>query len=147
MKEIFYMKKAIILSQKGEFTTSPNPNVGCVIVKNNNIIGEGWHEKSGKNHAEINALKMAGKESKESTAYITLEPCNHFGKTPPCCHAIVKSGIKKVVISNLDPNPKVSGKGVLYLQKHGIIVKIGILSKESKKNNYGFFKRMKTGFP
>lgn len=147
MNDIFYMKRAIKISKLGQFTTSPNPNVGCVIVKNNNIIGEGWHEKAGKNHAEINALIMAGKKAYGSTAYITLEPCNYFGKTPPCCNALVKAGIYQVIISNLDPNPKVSGKGVSYLKKHGILVKVGILSEESKKYNQGFFKRMKTGIP
>jgi diaminohydroxyphosphoribosylaminopyrimidine deaminase len=147
MKDAFYMKRAIKISKLGEFTTSPNPNVGCVIVKDNKIVGEGWHEQFGKNHAEINALNMAGKNAQNSIAYITLEPCNHFGKTPPCCDAIIKSGIKKVIISSLDPNPKVSGKGVLYLRKKGISVKTGLMSKESQKNNKGFFKRMKTGLP
>ncbi len=147
MNDIFYMKKAIELSKLGEFTTAPNPNVGCVIVKDNIIIGEGWHKKPGKNHAEINALIMAGKEAKGGTAYITLEPCNYFGKTPPCCEALVKAGIDRVIISNIDPNPKVSGNGVLYLKQHGLSVQVGVLSKESKKNNKGFFKRMKTGLP
>lgn len=147
MKDIFYMKRAIKISKLGEFTTSPNPNVGCVIVKDNKIVGEGWHEQAGKNHAEINALNIAGKKAKGATAYITLEPCNYFGKTPPCCDAIISSGIKNVIISNLDPNPKVSGKGVLYLKKKGIPVKIGLMSKEAKKCNKGFFKRMKTGLP
>ncbi|QCI16261.1 bifunctional diaminohydroxyphosphoribosylaminopyrimidine deaminase/5-amino-6-(5-phosphoribosylamino)uracil reductase RibD [Buchnera aphidicola (Artemisaphis artemisicola)] len=141
------MKRAIELSKLGEFTTSPNPNVGCVIVKNNNIIGEGWHMKSGDHHAEINALIMAGNKAKGATAYITLEPCNYFGKTPPCCNALVKSGINHVVISNIDPNPKVSGNGILYLKKHGVSVTTGLLSQESIKYNKGFFKRMKTGLP
>ncbi|CAL4324680.1 Riboflavin biosynthesis protein RibD, partial [Diaminohydroxyphosphoribosylaminopyrimidine deaminase] [Buchnera aphidicola (Cavariella theobaldi)] len=147
MKNIFYMKRAIKISKKGEFTTSPNPNVGCVIVNNNNIVGEGWHEKTGHNHAEINALNMAGKKAKGGTAYVTLEPCNHFGKTPPCTHALVNAGIKNVIISNLDPNPKVSGKGISYLKNKGIKITTNLLSQESKKNNYGFFKRMNTGFP
>lgn len=147
MNDIFYMKRAIELSKLGEFTTSPNPNVGCVIVNNNNIVGEGWHEQSGKNHAEINALIMAGNNAKGGTAYITLEPCNYFGKTPPCCNALVTAGINRVIISNIDPNPKVSGNGILYLKKNGISVKTGLLSKESKKYNKGFFKRMKTGLP
>lgn len=147
MKDIFYMKRAIKISKLGQFTTSPNPNVGCVIVNNNKIVGEGWHEKYGENHAEINALKIAGEKAKGSTIYITLEPCNYFGKTPPCCNEIVKYGVKNVIISNLDPNPKVSGKGVLYLRKKGIFVKIGLMSKESRVNNEGFFKRMKTGLP
>ncbi len=147
MKNISYMKRAIQLSKLGEFTTAPNPNVGCVIVNNNHIVGEGWHKKYGDNHAEINALNMAGKKAKGGTAYITLEPCNHFGKTPPCCKALVNSGITHVIISSLDPNPKVSGKGIIYLRNHGVFVEIGMLSNESKKSNKGFFKRMKTGFP
>ncbi|QCI20740.1 bifunctional diaminohydroxyphosphoribosylaminopyrimidine deaminase/5-amino-6-(5-phosphoribosylamino)uracil reductase RibD [Buchnera aphidicola (Brachycaudus cardui)] len=141
------MRRAIEISKLGEFTTSPNPNVGCVIVNNNIIVGEGWHEQSGKNHAEINALIMAGDKAKGGTAYITLEPCNYFGKTPPCCNALVKAGIHRVIVSNIDPNPKVSGNGVSYLRKCGISVVTGILSKESKQYNKGFFKRMKTGLP
>ncbi|QCI23039.1 bifunctional diaminohydroxyphosphoribosylaminopyrimidine deaminase/5-amino-6-(5-phosphoribosylamino)uracil reductase RibD [Buchnera aphidicola (Macrosiphum gaurae)] len=141
------MKRAIELSKLSEFTTAPNPNVGCVIVKNNIIVGEGWHEKPGKNHAEINALIMAGKKARGGTAYITLEPCNYFGKTPPCCNALIEAGINRVIISNIDPNPKVSGNGALYLKKYGVFVKIGLLAEESKKNNKGFFKRMKTGLP
>ncbi len=147
MNDIFYMKRAIEISKRGVFTTSPNPNVGCVIVNNNNIVGEGWHEQSGSNHAEINALIIAGKKAKGATAYVTLEPCNHFGKTPPCCHALIAAGINRVIISNVDPNPKVSGNGVLYLKKNGLSVKIGLLSEESKKYNQGFFKRMQTGLP
>jgi diaminohydroxyphosphoribosylaminopyrimidine deaminase len=143
----FFMKRAIKISQFSEFTTAPNPNVGCVIVKNNTIVGEGWHEQYGGNHAEINALKIAGQRAKGGTAYVTLEPCNHFGKTPPCCSELVTSGIKRVIISNIDPNPKVSGKGVFFLKQQGILVETGLLSQESKKNNQGFFKRMTTGLP
>lgn len=147
MNDIFYMKKAIQIGKLGQFTTAPNPNVGCVIVKNNEIVGEGWHKKSGSHHAEIYALMMASEKSKGATAYVTLEPCNYFGKTPPCCDALIKAGIKRVVIAKIDPNPKVSGNGVLYLKKHGISVTTGVLSKESEKYNKGFFKRMKTGLP
>ncbi|QCI24501.1 bifunctional diaminohydroxyphosphoribosylaminopyrimidine deaminase/5-amino-6-(5-phosphoribosylamino)uracil reductase RibD [Buchnera aphidicola (Muscaphis stroyani)] len=147
MKDEFYMNRAIKISKLGQFTTSPNPNVGCVIVKNDNIIGEGWHNQFGENHAEINALKIAGKKSKGATAYLTLEPCSHFGKTPPCCVALFQSGIKHVIIANIDPNPKVSGKGISYLTKKGVLVKTGVLSQESKKCNNGFFKRMHTGLP
>lgn len=147
LKDLFFMKKAIKLAQKGKYTTHPNPNVGCIIVKNNKIVGTGWHEKAGSNHAEVNAINMAGKLAKHGTAYISLEPCNHFGKTPPCCKLIVKSGITRVVISILDPNPKVSGQGIQYLQKHGIQTTVGILSQQSQKINLGFFKRMQTGIP
>ncbi|XBC38604.1 MAG: bifunctional diaminohydroxyphosphoribosylaminopyrimidine deaminase/5-amino-6-(5-phosphoribosylamino)uracil reductase RibD [Buchnera aphidicola (Melaphis rhois)] len=146
-KDIFYMKKAIKIAKKGILTTSPNPNVGCIIVKNNTIIGTGWHKKSGNYHAEIYALKKAGKHARGATAYITLEPCSHFGKTPPCCIQLIKSGISRVVISIIDPNPKVSGNGIRWLKKEGIIVIVGILSNESKNINQGFFQRMKTGIP
>ncbi|MCW5196368.1 bifunctional diaminohydroxyphosphoribosylaminopyrimidine deaminase/5-amino-6-(5-phosphoribosylamino)uracil reductase RibD [Buchnera aphidicola (Pemphigus obesinymphae)] len=147
MKDIFYMKKAIKLAKLGEFTTSPNPNVGCIIVKNNIIIGKGWHRKQGEKHAEIHALSMAKGKTKGATAYVTLEPCSHFGLTPPCCLALIQAGIIRVVIAVSDPNPKVSGKGIIELKKAGILIKIGIMSKESQNLNQGFFKRMKTGIP
>ncbi|BAP58753.1 bifunctional pyrimidine deaminase/reductase in pathway of riboflavin synthesis [Candidatus Tachikawaea gelatinosa] len=143
----FYMNRALQLAYRGIFTTDPNPNVGCVIVKNNHIVGEGWHRKAGDMHAEIYALINAGKNSLNATAYITLEPCNHFGKTPPCCIELIKSGINRVVIATKDPNPLVSGKSLTYLQKHGIQTKVGTMANEAKKINCGFFKRMKTGFP
>ncbi|WP_367674352.1 bifunctional diaminohydroxyphosphoribosylaminopyrimidine deaminase/5-amino-6-(5-phosphoribosylamino)uracil reductase RibD [Buchnera aphidicola] len=146
-KDIFYMKKAIKLAKKGIYTTHPNPNVGCIIVNNKKIVGQGWHKKAGDHHAEIYAIQMAGKLTQNSTAYISLEPCNHVGKTPPCCEAIIQSGIKRVVISMLDPNPKVSGKGIQYLKKSGIKITLGIMSKESKEINQGFLKRISTGIP
>ncbi|CAL4043517.1 Riboflavin biosynthesis protein RibD [Buchnera aphidicola (Tetraneura ulmi)] len=148
MNDIFYMKKAIKLAKNGFFTTPPNPNVGCIIINQKKIIiGFGWHQKTGEHHAEIFALNMARNETNGSTMYVTLEPCSHYGLTPPCCKKIVKSGIKKVIIATLDPNPKVSGKGVEYLKNHGVVVKIGVLEKEAININIGFFKRMKTGIP
>lgn len=147
MKDIFYMKKAIKLAKKGILTTSPNPNVGCIIVKNNSIIGSGWHKQVGKHHAEIYALKIAGKQAKGATAYITLEPCSHFGNTPPCCIELIKFGISRVVIATIDPNPEVSGKGLKYLKKNGVSVTVGVMSKNSIQINKGFFQRMKTGKP
>lgn len=143
----FYMKYAIHLANKGKFTTTPNPNVGCVIVKNNNIVGKGWHECAGKEHAEIHALNMAGKKALGATAYINLEPCSYFGRTPPCCNELMKYGIKRVVIGIKDPNPKVSGNGIKLLKKFGIEVIYGILIKKSKEVNLTYIKRMKTGFP
>ncbi|MCW5197150.1 bifunctional diaminohydroxyphosphoribosylaminopyrimidine deaminase/5-amino-6-(5-phosphoribosylamino)uracil reductase RibD [Buchnera aphidicola] len=145
--DIFYMKKAIQLAKKGQYTTQSNPNVGCIIVKNNKIIGIGWHIKPNTNHAEINALNMAGNLAYQGTAYISLEPCSHFGKTPPCCYALVQSGITRIVISALDPNPCISGNGIKYLKKSNIKITTGILLKQSKKINYGFFKRMQTNIP
>lgn len=143
----FYMKYAIYLANKGKFTTTPNPNVGCVIVKNNNIVGKGWHKKAGQDHAEIHALNMAGHKALGSTAYINLEPCIHFGRTPPCCNELIKHGVKKVVIALKDPNPKVSGNGIKFLKKFGIDVVYGILNKQAKKINFSYIKRMKTGLP
>ncbi|WP_343152551.1 bifunctional diaminohydroxyphosphoribosylaminopyrimidine deaminase/5-amino-6-(5-phosphoribosylamino)uracil reductase RibD [Buchnera aphidicola] len=147
MKDIFYMKKAINLAKLGMFTTFPNPNVGCIIVKKSKIVGKGWHKKSGEEHAEIYALKQAKKKAKGATAYITLEPCCHYGKTPPCCKALFYAGISKVVIASKDPNPKVNGLGLLWLKKRGILIKEGVLKDEAKYINQGFFKRMKTGIP
>ncbi|CAL4324164.1 bifunctional diaminohydroxyphosphoribosylaminopyrimidine deaminase/5-amino-6-(5-phosphoribosylamino)uracil reductase RibD [Buchnera aphidicola] len=147
MKDIFYMKKAINLAKLGKFTTCPNPNVGCVIVKKSKIVGEGWHKKSGEEHAEIHALKIAKEKSKGATAYITLEPCCHYGKTPPCCEALFFAGISRVVIAMKDPNPKVNGIGIFWLKKKGIIVKEGILKNEAEYINQGFLKRMRTGIP
>lgn len=143
----YYMKQAIALAKRGQYTTKPNPNVGCIITQKENIVGIGWHQKSGENHAEINAINMAGTLSKNGTAYISLEPCNHFGKTPPCCDVIISAGIKRVVIAILDPNPRMSGKSVKYLKQAGIEVTIGIMSEEAKNINLGFFKRMITGIP
>ncbi|XRX42995.1 MAG: bifunctional diaminohydroxyphosphoribosylaminopyrimidine deaminase/5-amino-6-(5-phosphoribosylamino)uracil reductase RibD [Buchnera aphidicola (Tetraneura sorini)] len=147
INDIFYMKKAIKLAKNGFFTTPPNPNVGCIIINQKKIIGFGWHQKTGEHHAEIFALNMAKNETCGSTMYVTLEPCSHQGLTPPCCKKIVESGIKKVIIATLDPNPKVSGNGVKYLKNHGVLVKNGILEKEAIDINIGFFKRMKTGKP
>lgn len=145
--DVFYMKKAITLAKLGEYTTSPNPNVGCIIVKNNIIVGEGWHKKTGEEHAETIALKKAGQRAKNATAYITLEPCSHFGHTPPCCVSLIESGVLRVVIATMDPNPKVSGNGIKWLEKKGILVTIGVMSEEAKDINQPFFKRMQTGLP
>ncbi|QJC30189.1 bifunctional diaminohydroxyphosphoribosylaminopyrimidine deaminase/5-amino-6-(5-phosphoribosylamino)uracil reductase RibD [Enterobacteriaceae endosymbiont of Plateumaris sericea] len=142
-----YMKYAITLAKLGVFTTTPNPNVGCVIVNNNKIVGTGYHLKSGQHHAEINALNMAGKLAKNSTVYITLEPCNYSNLTPPCCNALIKAKVKRVIIANKDPNPKINGCGLKLLKKFGIKIKSNFLSKKAEKLNLGFFKRMRTGFP
>ncbi|QCI26198.1 bifunctional diaminohydroxyphosphoribosylaminopyrimidine deaminase/5-amino-6-(5-phosphoribosylamino)uracil reductase RibD [Buchnera aphidicola (Sarucallis kahawaluokalani)] len=147
MKDQYYMNKAIQLAKKGMYTARPNPIVGCIITKKNRIVGTGWHQKSGEYHAEVYAINMAGLLSKNATAYISLEPCNHFGKTPPCCDLIISSGIKRVVVAILDPNPIMSGKSIEYLKSAGISVTIGIMSEEAKKINLGFFKRMTTGIP
>ncbi|WP_431603642.1 bifunctional diaminohydroxyphosphoribosylaminopyrimidine deaminase/5-amino-6-(5-phosphoribosylamino)uracil reductase RibD [Arsenophonus symbiont of Ornithomya chloropus] len=142
-----FMYRALYLAKKGQFTTSPNPNVGCVIVYNGKIVGEGFHYKAGESHAEINALKMAGKKAQGATAYITLEPCSHYGKTPPCVNALINAGISCVCVSMQDPNPKIQGRGLLKLQKAGIKVLHGLLIDEAEDLNKGFLKRMRTGFP
>ncbi|MCK5818939.1 MAG: bifunctional diaminohydroxyphosphoribosylaminopyrimidine deaminase/5-amino-6-(5-phosphoribosylamino)uracil reductase RibD [Psychromonas sp.] len=146
-KDHYYMSRAIELARKGRFTTSPNPNVGSVIVNNDQIVGEGYHFKAGNPHAEVHALCMAKLNAKGATCYVTLEPCTHFGRTPPCSTALIKSGVKRVVIAMIDPNPKVAGKGVSILQSANIDVEVGLLEKEANQLNRGFIKRMKTSRP
>ncbi|AMA64821.1 Riboflavin biosynthesis protein RibD [Candidatus Arsenophonus lipoptenae] len=142
-----FMNHALFLAKKGRFTTSPNPNVGCVIVSNGIIVGDGFHSKSGAPHAEIYALQKAGKKANGGTAYITLEPCSHYGKTPPCVNALINAGIRRVVVALKDPNPNVSGRGLVQLQKAGIEVVYGLLMDKAEQLNLGFLKRMRTGFP
>ncbi|MGP1928584.1 MAG: bifunctional diaminohydroxyphosphoribosylaminopyrimidine deaminase/5-amino-6-(5-phosphoribosylamino)uracil reductase RibD [Arsenophonus sp. NC-WZS1-MAG3] len=142
-----FMSRALLLANQGRFTTSPNPNVGCVIVNNDEIVGEGFHSRAGDSHAEIYALQMAGKKANGGTAYITLEPCSHYGKTPPCVDALINSGILRVIVAMQDPNPQVAGRGLLKLQQAGIEVIHGFLIDEAEQLNRGFLKRMRTGFP
>ena len=142
-----YMARAIELAKKGRFTTSPNPNVGCVIVKHDKIIGEGFHFKAGEPHAEVHALAMAKSHAKDATCYVTLEPCSHFGRTPPCAVALVKAGVKRVVVAMIDPNPNVAGKGVAILDAANIQVEVGLQENEANQLNQGFIKRMKTKMP
>ena len=139
-----YMAMAINLAKKGRFTTAPNPNVGCVIVANNIVVGEGFHFKAGKPHAEVFALAMAETKAINATCYVTLEPCSHFGRTPPCALALTKAGVKRVVIAMVDPNPKVAGRGIKILQEAGIQVDVGLLEDQAKALNLGFIKRMQT---
>ncbi len=146
-----YMARAIQLAKKGQFTTHPNPRVGCVIVKNDQIIGEGYHQITGLPHAEVNALSSVKKSNtdliKNATAYVTLEPCSHTGKTPPCADALVNSGVNRVVIAMLDPNPQVSGRGVKKLLDADIDVSVGLLEDVARDLNPGFIKRMEQGIP
>ena len=135
----FYMNQALMLARRGELTVSPNPMVGCIIVKNGFIIGEGFHHSRGESHAEIMALSSSLKSPKDSTLYTTLEPCCHIGVTTACSNALIKAGIKKVVIASIDPNPKVAGKGIKILKTHGIQVHLGILENEAKLLNKIFF--------
>jgi diaminohydroxyphosphoribosylaminopyrimidine deaminase/5-amino-6-(5-phosphoribosylamino)uracil reductase len=142
-----FMARAILLAKKGQFTTHPNPRVGCVIVKDNKIIGEGFHQRAGYAHAEINAINAATESLENATAYVTLEPCSHTGKTPPCADALVESGISRVVIAMQDPNPQVAGQGIKKLKDAGIVVDMGILETEASGLNPGFIKRMEKGLP
>lgn len=142
-----YMARALQLAERGLFTTDPNPRVGCVLVKDNKIIGEGWHQRAGRVHAEVNALIDAGQQAYNAECYVTLEPCSHTGKTPPCADALIKAGVKRVYIAMKDPNPLVSGQGIAKLEAAGIEVFVGILEQQAEQLNRGFCKRMRTGFP
>ena len=134
-----YMKRAIELAKKGLGWVNPNPLVGAVIVKDGRIIGEGWHRKYGELHAERDALSRCGESTEGATIYVTLEPCCHYGKQAPCTQAIVEAGIKRVVIGSMDPNPLVSGKGVKFLEEHGIRVCGCLCNQECMEMNYVFF--------
>jgi diaminohydroxyphosphoribosylaminopyrimidine deaminase/5-amino-6-(5-phosphoribosylamino)uracil reductase len=146
--DIHYMKRALRLAKKGQGKVSPNPLVGAVVVKNNQIIGEGYHQKYGDPHAEINAIKSAGPTVKDATLYSTLEPCCHSDKqTPPCTNRIIREGLRRVVVAGTDPNPKVDGKGLKILQDAGIEVEKDILSKENQDLNKFYYKFVKTRLP
>lgn len=142
-----FMARALLLAKKGIYTTAPNPNVGCVLVKEGVIIGEGWHEKAGEAHAEINALKQAGSNAEGAIAYVTLEPCCHQGKTPPCSDALIKAKVKRVVAAMIDPHSKVAGEGLKQLESAGIFVEHGLLEEQAKELNLGFIKRMQKRLP
>lgn len=142
-----FMKIAIDLALKGKGMTSPNPMVGALIVKNGKIVGKGYHLKAGSPHAEVMAIKNAANKTRGATLFINLEPCIHYGKTPPCCDEIIKSGIKKVVIGTKDPNPLVNGKGIKELRRHGIEVEVGVMEDEARELNEAFIKSIRTGIP
>ncbi len=143
----YFMKKALKLAKKGLFTTTANPRVGCVLVSRGKVVGKGYHKRVGEPHAEVFAIENADEYSGSATAFVTLEPCSHFGKNPPCADALIKAGVKKVIICNNDPNPLVAGNGVVKLKAAGIKVKTGYKSKHGKQLNIGFFHRMKYGLP
>ncbi|KAB2954465.1 bifunctional diaminohydroxyphosphoribosylaminopyrimidine deaminase/5-amino-6-(5-phosphoribosylamino)uracil reductase RibD [Heliorestis acidaminivorans] len=136
--DVLFMQRAIELALRGKGKTSPNPLVGAVIVKDGQIVGEGYHQKAGTAHAEIHALAQANEEARGSTLYVTLEPCSHYGRTPPCTEAILKAGVKKVVMAMLDPNPQVAGKGMEKLRHEGVEVQVGLLSQETAEINQPF---------
>ncbi|MEQ1738814.1 MAG: bifunctional diaminohydroxyphosphoribosylaminopyrimidine deaminase/5-amino-6-(5-phosphoribosylamino)uracil reductase RibD [Methyloglobulus sp.] len=142
-----YMARAIQLARKGLYTTDPNPRVGCVLVKDGRIIGEGWHKQAGLPHAEIEALNNSTEGVAGATAYVTLEPCSHHGRTPACCETLVKAGIKRVVAAMQDPNPKVSGNGFACLKAAGIEVSCGVLEEDARVLNRGFVLRMTENRP
>jgi diaminohydroxyphosphoribosylaminopyrimidine deaminase/5-amino-6-(5-phosphoribosylamino)uracil reductase len=142
-----YMSRALQLAAKGLYTTHPNPRVGCVLVKEGRIVGEGYHLRAGEGHAEVNALAQAGENAKGSTAYVTLEPCSHFGRTPPCAVGLIDAGVTKVIAAMVDPNPQVAGRGLEMLRAQGIETSAGLLETEAKALNPGFIKRMETGLP
>lgn len=142
-----WMARALQLAEQGLYTTDPNPRVGCVIVKDGELIGEGAHLKAGEPHAEVHALRMAGDQAQGATAYVTLEPCSHHGKTPPCAEALVKAGVGRVVAAMQDPNPLVAGRGLARLQDVGIDTAHGLLESQARALNPGFISRMERGRP
>ncbi len=142
-----YMSQAIDLARLGWFSTDPNPRVGCVIVKDGDIVGTGYHQFAGKPHAEVYALAAAGERAVGATAYVTLEPCSHFGRTPPCAQALIDAQVHTVVIAMTDPNPLVAGSGIVALEQAGIHTVVGVLSEQAASLNVGFIKRMQTGKP
>ena len=146
-QDIAYMQHALHLAEKGLFTTDPNPRVGCVLVKKNKIIGEGWHEYAGQPHAEVMAIETTHVPLDGACCYVTLEPCCHEGLTPPCTQLLIKSNISRVVIAMTDPNPLVAGKGINELLEAGIEVELGVLEAEAHELNKGFIKRQSTGLP
>ena len=141
------MARALQLAERGLWTTSPNPRVGCVLVRDGEIVGEGWHEKAGEPHAEVHALRAAGDKARGAIAYVTLEPCSHHGRTPPCAEALIAAGVSRVVAAMTDPNPLVAGKGLALLQAAGIATASGLLENEARELNIGFVSRMTRGRP
>ena len=142
-----FMARALQLAERGLYTTTPNPRVGCVLVRESEVVGEGWHEKAGAPHAEINALQAAAARARGATAYITLEPCAHHGRTPPCVDALIAAGVARVVAAMQDPNPQVAGKGLATLADKGVAVASGLLETEARELNVGFVSRMTQGRP
>lgn len=141
------MARALMLAQKGLYTTAPNPRVGCVLVRDGSIVGEGWHKRAGGPHAEVHAIEQAGNRAKGATAYVSLEPCCHQGKTPPCSQALIHAGVRRVVAAMQDPNPEVAGKGLAQLEEAGIETESGLMQLQAEAINPGFIMRMRHGRP
>lgn len=142
-----HMARALRLAELGLATATPNPRVGCVIVRDDQVVGEGWHARAGEPHAEVHALRMAGARARGATAYVTLEPCSHHGRTPPCANALIDAGVARVVAAMTDPNPQVSGRGIQLLTLAGIRAEVGLLEAEARELNIGFVARMTRGRP
>ncbi|CAK0764329.1 fused diaminohydroxyphosphoribosylaminopyrimidine deaminase/5-amino-6-(5-phosphoribosylamino)uracil reductase [Gammaproteobacteria bacterium] len=142
-----FMSRALRLAARGMYTTDPNPRVGCVLVRDNEIVGEGWHERAGEGHAEVRALAQAGERARGATCYVTLEPCCHHGRTPPCVRSLIKAGVKRVIVPMEDPNPLVGGQGLAELKAAGIVTTVGLMATEAAALNPGFIKRMRSKRP
>lgn len=149
MNDQFYMARALRLAEQGLYSAHPNPRVGCVIVAQQQVVGEGWHVRAGEPHAEVHALQQAGARAQGATAYVTLEPCSHHGLTPPCAEALVRAGVGRVVVALQDPNPQVAGRGIAHLRAQGITVDVleGELNAAARTLNCGFVKRMEQALP
>jgi diaminohydroxyphosphoribosylaminopyrimidine deaminase/5-amino-6-(5-phosphoribosylamino)uracil reductase len=141
------MRRGIALAERGLYTTEPNPRVGCVIARGTEIVGEGWHRRAGEAHAEVLALAQSGERARGATVYVTLEPCNHYGRTPPCVDALIRAGVGRVICAEADPNPRVNGGGIERLRSAGIEVDVGLLADAAHTLNPGFLKRHASGRP
>jgi diaminohydroxyphosphoribosylaminopyrimidine deaminase/5-amino-6-(5-phosphoribosylamino)uracil reductase len=142
-----FMARALQLAQRGLYTTTPNPRVGCVVVRDGQVVGEGWHERAGEPHAEVLALRAAADRARGATVYVSLEPCSHHGRTPPCADALIAAGVARVVAAMQDPNPVVAGDGLQRLRAAGIETRDGLLQDEAHELNIGFVSRMQRGRP
>lgn len=147
MDDLLHMRAALALARRGLGNAWPNPAVGCVLVKDGRVIGRGWTQPGGRPHAETEALRRAGDAARGATAYVTLEPCSHHGRTPPCCEALAEAGIARVVMAMRDPDPRVNGRGLTMLRGAGIVVEEGLLEAEARALNAGFFRRIQAGMP
>ncbi|MFC0085586.1 bifunctional diaminohydroxyphosphoribosylaminopyrimidine deaminase/5-amino-6-(5-phosphoribosylamino)uracil reductase RibD [Dyella flava] len=145
--DVAHMTQALRLAERGLYTTQPNPRVGCIIAHGERVVGQGWHERAGQPHAEVFALREAGEQARGATAYVTLEPCAHYGRTPPCADALVAAGVARVVIAAEDPFPQVAGRGIEKLRAAGIIVESGLLRDAARELNIGFFSRIERQRP
>src|SRR5690606_32071298 len=142
-----FMAQALQLAEQGLYTTDPNPRVGCLVVKDGQVVGRGWHRRAAEPHAVVHALREAGEQARGATLYVPLEPCSHHGRTPPCAEAGVRAGVSRVVVAMRDPNPQVAGQGLDKLRQAGIDVEVGVLEQQARERNIGFVSRMERGRP